>query len=133
MSVALLRVDGEVIAAQVLMYCDTTAYTWKTAFDAAYAKYSPGALLIDQITDELFAGPDIMEINSCAAEASFMGQLWAGRRAMVDMLLDIGPGKSLGYRMEASRRLSHQQLRNLRDRFRHRTSPAAPRKLREPA
>ena len=132
-SVALLQVNGEVIAAQVLMYCDKTAYTWKTAFDAAYAKYSPGALLIDKITDELFAGPDIMEINSCAAEASFMGQLWAGRRAMVDMLLDIGPGKSLGYRMEASRRLSHQQLRNLRDRLRHRTSPAAPRKLREPA
>ncbi len=56
-SVALLRVDGEAIAAQVLMYCGTTAYTWKTAFNAKYAKYSPGALLIDKITDELFAGP----------------------------------------------------------------------------
>jgi len=29
-SVALLRVDGEAIAAQVLMYCGATAYTWKT-------------------------------------------------------------------------------------------------------
>ena len=58
-SVALLRVDGEAIAAQVLMYCGTTAYTWKTAFDANYGKYSPGTLLIDKITDELFAGPDI--------------------------------------------------------------------------
>ena len=57
-SVALLRVNGEAIAAQVLMYCGTTAYTWKTAFSAKYAKYSPGALLIDKITDELFAGPE---------------------------------------------------------------------------
>jgi len=128
-SVALLRVNGEAIAAQVLMYCGKTAYTWKTAFDAAYAKYSPGALLIDRITEELFAGPDILAINSCAAESSFMGQLWAGRRAMVDMLLDIGPRKSLGYRMEAGRQLGYQRLRSFRDRLRHGSGSAAPKKL----
>lgn len=127
-SVALLRVDGEAIAAQVLMYCGTTAYTWKTAFSAKYSKYSPGALLIDRITDELFAGSDILAINSCAAEASFMAQLWAGRRTMVDLLLDVGPGKSLGYRIEAGRQLAYRRLRSLRDRFRHRPS-APPRKL----
>jgi CelD/BcsL family acetyltransferase involved in cellulose biosynthesis len=128
-SVALLRVDGEAIAAQVLMYCGTTAYTWKTAFSAKYGKYSPGALLIDKITEELFSGPDILAINSCSAEASFMAQLWAGRRAMVDMLIDVGPGKSLGYRLEAGRQLGYQLLRNWRDRLRHRTSAPAPRKL----
>jgi hypothetical protein len=127
-SVALLRVDGEAIAAQVLMYCGTTAYTWKTAFSAKYSKYSPGALLIDRITDELFAGSDILAINSCAAEASFMAQLWAGRRTMVDLLVDVGPGKSLGYRIEAGRQLAFRQLRNLRDRFRDRPSAAPPRK-----
>jgi Acetyltransferase (GNAT) domain len=119
----LLRVDGKAVAAQVLMYCGTTAYTWKTAFDAKYSKYSPGILLIDRITDELFAGSDIVAINSCAAEDSFMAQLWAGRRIMVDMLLDVGPGKSLGYRMEAARQLGYQRLRTLRGRFLDR-SPA---------
>jgi hypothetical protein len=128
-SVALLRVDVEAIAAQVLMYCGATAYTWKTAFSASFGKYSPGALLIDKITDELFAGPDIQAINSCAAEASFMAQLWAGRRAMVDMLFDVGPGKSLGYRLEAGRQLGYQRLRNLRDRLRQRASAPAPKKL----
>jgi len=127
-SVALLRVNGEAISAQVLMYCGTTAYTWKTAFDAHYGKYSPGALLIDKITEELFATAGILAINSCAAEASFMGQLWAGRRSMVDMLLDIGPGKSLGFRMEAGRQLGYQRLRALRARFRHRLAGAAPKK-----
>ncbi|QWG15289.1 GNAT family N-acetyltransferase [Bradyrhizobium sediminis] len=127
-SVALLRVNGEPISAQVLMYCGATAYTWKTAFDAHYGKYSPGALLIDKITDELFAGPDITAINSCAIEASFMGQLWAGRRVVVDMLLDIGPGKSLGYRMEAGRQLGYQHLRSLRDRLRRWLSPGTPKK-----
>ena len=127
-SVALLRVDGEAIAAQVLMYCGTTAYTWKTAFDAKYSKYSPGTLLIDRITEELFAGPDILAVNSCAAEESFMGLLWAGRRTMVDMLVDVGPGKSLGYRMEAGRQLGYQRLRSLREWFRNRSS-APPKKL----
>jgi len=128
-SVALLRINGAAIAAQVLMYCGSTAYTWKTAFDAAYAKYSPGALLIDKVTEALFAGSEILAINSCAAEASFMGQLWAGRRAMVDMLVDIGARKSLGYRMEAGRQLGYQSLRSLRDRLRQRSLSTAPKKL----
>jgi hypothetical protein len=37
-SAALLRIEGSAIAAQVLMYCGATAYTWKTAFDPKYAK-----------------------------------------------------------------------------------------------
>ena len=37
-SVALLRVDGRPIAAQVLLYCGTTAYTWKTAFDSEFSQ-----------------------------------------------------------------------------------------------
>jgi CelD/BcsL family acetyltransferase involved in cellulose biosynthesis len=122
-SVALLRVDGAAIAAQVLMYCGSTAYTWKTAFDAKFSKYSPGALLVDRVTEELFAGSEIQAINSCAAEDSFMGQLWAGRRDMVDMLIDIGSGKSLGYRIEAGRLLGYERLRQLRNRFRHRLAP----------
>jgi CelD/BcsL family acetyltransferase involved in cellulose biosynthesis len=128
-SVALLRVDGQAIAAQVLMYCGTTAYTWKTAFDAKYGKYSPGALLIDRITEELFAGTDIVAINSCAAEASFMAQLWAGRRTMVDMLVDVGPAYSLAYRMEAVRQLGYQRMRELRDRLRSGPWAAPPKKL----
>jgi hypothetical protein len=128
-SVALLRVNGEAIAAQVLMYCGTTAYTWKTAFSADFGKYSPGALLVDKVTEELLSGSDIDAINSCAAEASFMSQLWAGRRAMVDMLVDVGPGKSLGYRLEAGRQLSYRRLRELRDRLRSRPSTPASNKL----
>ena len=123
-SVAQLRVNGEVIAAQVLMYGGDTAYTWKTAFDVAYSKFSPGTLLVDKITDELLASPEIKAINSCAAESSFMGQLWSGRRPMVDMLVDVGPGRSLGFRVEALWLTGYQRLRELRDRLRH--GPASP-------
>ena len=55
-SVALLRVNGETISAQVLMYCGATAYTWKTAFDSGFARYSPGALLIDRMPRSFLPG-----------------------------------------------------------------------------
>jgi hypothetical protein len=127
-SVALLRLNGTAIAAQVLMYCGKTAYTWKTAFDVNYAKYSPGTLLIDRITEELFVGPDIFAIHSCAAETSFMAQLWAGRRAMVDLLIDVGPARSLHYRIEAGRQLGYERLRDLRNRLRGRTTALFPKR-----
>jgi hypothetical protein len=57
-----------------------------------------------------------------------MGQLWAGRRKMVDMLFDLGPRKSLGYRLEAGRQLGYQGLRNWRDRLRQRSPAPQPKK-----
>ena len=35
-----------------------------------------GDAAVDRVTEGLFAGPDIQAINSCAADDSFMGQLW---------------------------------------------------------
>jgi CelD/BcsL family acetyltransferase involved in cellulose biosynthesis len=128
-SVALLRVDGGAIAAQVLMYCGPTAYTWKTAFDSRYAKYSPGALLIDKVTEELFATPGIEAIDSCSAEGSFMAQLWSGRRTMVDVLVDVGPRKSLSFVLEATRQRGYHRLRELRNRLRERSWMPQPKKI----
>lgn len=125
-SVALLRVDGRPIAAQVLMYCGATAYTWKTAFSPDYAKYSPGALLIDKITDDLFSSGGISAIDSCSYEGSFMAQLWAGRRKMVDLLVDVGSGKSLAFSLEVARQRGIRRLRRLRDQIRAWSVPAAP-------
>lgn len=128
-SVALLRIDGRPIAAQVLMYCGPTAYTWKTAFDATYGKYSPGALLVDKVTEELFARPGIEAIDSCSVEGSFMAQLWTGRRTMVDLLIDVGSGQSLGFTLEAGRQRGYHLLRELRNRFRERSFGPQPKKV----
>lgn len=116
-SVAVLRLDGRAIAAQVLLYCGKTAYTWKTAFDAEFGKFSPGALLIDKVTEELFAA-GFEAIDSCSAEGSFMANLWTGRRTMVDMLVDVGPQWSASFAMEAGRQIGRERLRHLRDRVR---------------
>jgi CelD/BcsL family acetyltransferase involved in cellulose biosynthesis len=114
-SVALLRLDGRAIAAQVVMYCGTTAYTWKTAFDTEFAKYSPGVLVIDKLTDQLFTSTAVQAIDSCATEGSFMGSLWTGRKNMVDVVVDVRSSRSLVFAMEAARQLGYEKLRHLRD------------------
>jgi CelD/BcsL family acetyltransferase involved in cellulose biosynthesis len=126
-SVALLRVDGKPIAAQVLLYCGTMAYTWKTAFDAAFAKFSPGALLIDKVADALFAS-GITQFESCAAEESFMAQLWTGRRATVDLLLDVGAESPVSFALAHFGERAHAVAREWRQRLRERVWLPARRK-----
>jgi CelD/BcsL family acetyltransferase involved in cellulose biosynthesis len=116
-SVALLRLDGRPIAAQVLLYSGAMAYTWKTAFDAEFSKFSPGALLIDKVTDALFAA-GVTQIESCATEDSFMAQLWTGRRMTVDLLADVSGERSAGFVLAAFGEHAYASLRGLRDRLR---------------
>jgi CelD/BcsL family acetyltransferase involved in cellulose biosynthesis len=128
-SVAMLRIDGRPIAAQVLLYCGTTAYTWKTAFDAAFSKFSPGALLVDKMTEQLFADGGIEAIESCSPEGGFMNTIWDGRRTTVDMLADVRATKSLGFRAVVASERGYAQLRGLRNRLRDMSwSPMAWRK-----
>ncbi len=130
-SVALLCVDGKAVAAQVLMYSGGTAYTWKTAFDANYARYSPGMLLVDKITEQLFADPDIEAIDSCSYEDGFMAKLWTGRRKMVEMLVHIGPGTSAAFALEQARLLGYHEAKRIRNQWRARRA-AAPQSAKAP-
>ena len=126
-SVALLRVDGKAIAAQVLLYSGSMAYTWKTAFDAEFAKFSPGALLIDKVTDGLFAA-GIAQIESCSPEGSFMEQLWTGRHSTVDMLVDVGARKSAAFMLAAASEHVYTWAREKRNHLRGISWPLPKRK-----
>jgi hypothetical protein len=123
-SVALLRVDGKAIAAQVVMYSGRTAYTWKTAFDAEYARFSPGMLLVDKVTEQLFADPAIEGIDSCSYEDGFMGKLWTARRKMVEMLMHVGPGTSAAFALEQARLLGYHEAKRIRNQWRARRAAA---------
>lgn len=125
-SVALLRVDGKTIATQVVMYSGRTAYTWKTAFDAEYARYSPGMLLVDKVTDQLFADPAIESIDSCSYEDGFMAKLWTARRKMVEMLVHVGPGTSAAFALEQARLLGYHEAKRIRNQWRARRAATPP-------
>jgi CelD/BcsL family acetyltransferase involved in cellulose biosynthesis len=114
-SVALLRVGGRPVAAQVLFYSAQTAYTWKTAFDAEFSRFSPGALLIDKMTEQLFASGRVEAIESCSPRNSFMAQLWSGRRRTVDLLIDLSGRRSTAFRAIVLCEQAKRRLRSLRD------------------
>lgn len=127
-SVAVLQVDGRPIAAQVLMYCGTTAYTWKIGYDATFSKFSPGALLVDKVTEDLFAA-GFAAIDSCSVDGTFMSQLWSGRRTMVNLVIDVGPHRSLGFAVEVARQRVIERLRALRRWLRARQAVAPGKKI----
>lgn len=117
-SVALLSVNGRPAAAQVLLYCASMAYTWKTAFDAKFASYSPGALLVDKVSERLFASEGIDAIESCSPEGGFLNQLWDGRRATVDLLAHLGTSHSFEFAAVAMGERSYAHLRRIRNNLR---------------
>ena len=117
-SVALLCLDGHPIAAQVLLYCGPIAYTWKTAFDVEYAKYSPGALLVDKLTEQLFASGTIEAIDSCSPEGGFMNQLWSGRRTTIDLLVNVQARRSPSFALAVMIERGYRELKRQRDTLR---------------
>ena len=112
-----LQIDGRTIATQILLLSGMMAYTWKTAFDQAYAKFSPGAVMIDKLTERLFATSRITGIDSCSVEGSFMGELWRDRRAMADVLVKVRPGFSISFYAEAAGQVGRERLKQWRDRL----------------
>jgi CelD/BcsL family acetyltransferase involved in cellulose biosynthesis len=122
-SVALLRVNGTPIAAQVLFYAGAKAYTWKIAFDAAYGRFSPGVLLVDKVTEMLFDSGGTTEIESCSPEGGFMDRMWDGRRTTVDLLVGLAPRKSLTFHAVAAEARARAWLKAARDRLRRRQWP----------
>lgn len=117
-SVALLRLDGADIAAQVVFYSGKSAYTWKTAFDAAFAQFSPGILLMSKFVESLLESGRTATIDSCSTADGFLGRLWTGRKTMVDALIDVGPRTSISFEAEAALHQGFEQIGRVRDRLR---------------
>jgi Acetyltransferase (GNAT) domain len=85
-----LRLDGEPLAMLVNFLCAPGSFSFKTAFDEDYARFSPGVLLqIENLA--LLERPDIAYCDSCAAEGHPMiDSLWTGRRAVGRYSVAIG-------------------------------------------
>lgn len=118
-SVALLCVDGDAIAAQVLLYSGQRAYTWKTAFKASFARFSPGVLVADKVTRSLIESGQIATIDSCSSPDGYMSHVLAGRRVFVDALIDVRARSSLVFAIEVAQHRGYHLARQVRSRIRH--------------
>jgi CelD/BcsL family acetyltransferase involved in cellulose biosynthesis len=85
-----LRLDGRAIAMLVNFITAPGAFSFKTAFDEDYARFSPGMLLqLENLT--LLERPGIAWADSCAAQGHPMiERLWRGQRRMISRNIAIG-------------------------------------------
>lgn len=86
----LLRLDGRTLAAAVTLLSGDRAWFWKTAYDEASARFSPGVQLALDLTEALSKDERIKLVDSCAvADHPMIDHLWGGRIAMADWLVPL--------------------------------------------
>lgn len=85
-----LRLDGKPLAMLVNFLCAPGSFSFKTAFDEDYARFSPGVMLqIENLA--LLERSNIDWCDSCAAEGHPMiDSLWMGRRIVGRYSMAIG-------------------------------------------
>lgn len=114
-----LCVDGRPIAASVTLMSADTAWGWKTAYDEGFARYSPGAQVLLDLTQRLLDDPGIARTDSCAAaDHPMIDHVWRERLPLCDRFMCVGPGGRASFalvqRLETLRRWAIACLRPLR-------------------
>jgi hypothetical protein len=108
-----LTVNGNAIAAMVVFIEAGIAYTWKTAFDEAYAKYSPGNLLLVEVTNQHLDDPNIVTTDSCAVpDHPIMSRFWAEREPMETLIIGLNPATDRAARQVAAQINLYRQTRD---------------------
>lgn len=97
----LMLCDDRPIAAGVVLRSGLRAWYWKTAYDEAFARYSPGLLLSHAIGDAALAEPGIAIVDSCAVQGhSMIDRIWPERMEITSRLIAVQDG-SPGWRFQA--------------------------------
>ena len=87
-----LLLDGKPIACLIVLVEAGVAYTWKTAYDEAYAHYSPGTLLVLEVTRQHLDDPNIDLTDSCAVpDHPVMSRLWTERKPIGTVVVGRAP------------------------------------------
>jgi len=85
-TIASLKLDDTPVAMLVLLIsaCGRAGYTQKIAFNSQFERFSPGSLVVLEMTEHIFNNkPHIDYLDSCAAESHPMiNSLWHDRRSI---------------------------------------------------
>ncbi|HWU02973.1 MAG TPA: GNAT family N-acetyltransferase, partial [Novosphingobium sp.] len=85
-----LRLDGRAIAMLATFLAPPMAFSYKTAFDEDYARFSPGVLLQRENLD-LLERPGVAACDSCAAaDHPMIDHMWRERRDIGHLSIAIG-------------------------------------------
>lgn len=121
--IARLDLDGRMIAAVVILTASDTAFLWKMAYSEDLARYSPGVLLIQSVSDWVRETGMYQLVDSCAkAGHGMIESLWSERRDLCDVMVATGTAKTPGFlaavAQERFRRNLRQRVKSLYHRLR---------------
>ena len=128
-----LRLDGRPVAMGVVLLSGSSAFTWRTAYDEAYRKYSPGGLLLNDTTKRLLGEPSLSFVDSCNdGDTGFQAARWPDRHELAEVMVAFTPAlgrvvRGLALKEVAYRRAKHM-ARRLRNQLRSR-SPFSRRRM----
>jgi CelD/BcsL family acetyltransferase involved in cellulose biosynthesis len=109
-----LTLDGRTIACLIVFVEAGVAYTWKTAYDEAFAPYSPGALLMMDVTRTHLDDPNIDRTDSCAVpDHPVMSRIWTDRTTIGTMVLALTPQADHAARQAARQLHLYRETRNI--------------------
>lgn len=108
-----LTLDGRVIACLIVFIEAGMAYTWKTAYDEDFAAFSPGVLLMIEVTKNHLDDPNIEATDSCAMpDHQMMNRLWSERRPVGTLLIGLTPDADRAVRQAAGELHLYRETRN---------------------
>lgn len=118
-----LDFDGKAIAAMIVFLAGGEAYTWKTAYDEAFARFSPGKLLVAQLTEWHLDDANIVRSDSCAVpDHPVMSRFWEEREDMGTLVIGLQQNADRDVRQVAAQLHLYRNTRNvarmLRDKIR---------------
>lgn len=108
-----LTLDDRPIACLIVFVESGMAYTWKTAYDENFAAYSPGTLLMIEVTKNHLEDPNIEATDSCAApDHPVMSRLWSERCEIGTFIVGLTPGSERLANQAAGQVHFHREARN---------------------
>lgn len=109
-----LELDGRIVACVIVFIENGTAYTWKTAYDEALAAYSPGMLLMIEVTKSHLEDPNIALTDSCAVpDHKVMNRLWRERRPVGTLVIGLTQAADRATRQAAAQLHLYEETRHM--------------------
>jgi hypothetical protein len=109
-----INLNGEAIASMVVFITMGEAYTWKTAFNEDYARYSPGKLLTQKLTEWHLDDANILRTDSCAVEDHpIMSRFWQEKQQMGTLVVGLSQNSDRDVRQVSTQVHMYRNTRNL--------------------
>ncbi|WP_440981540.1 GNAT family N-acetyltransferase, partial [Shinella sumterensis] len=109
-----LDLDGRAIASMVVFLMGGEAYTWKTAYDEEFAKYSSGKLLVAELTEWHLDDANILRSDSCAVpDHPVMSRFWEEREDMGTLVVGLQQNRDRDVRQVAAQLHLYRNTRNV--------------------